>query len=57
MTEEDKNYKEYTLEADSELRFEIEDKNAKVQIIVSIGVHVTTLRKNLILFSANFRFC
>ncbi|XP_065360870.1 protein CLP1 homolog [Calliphora vicina] len=37
MTEEDKNYKEYTLEADSELRFEIEDKNAKVQIILISG--------------------
>ena len=33
-TEETNNYKEYTLEADSELRFEIEDKNAKVHITV-----------------------
>lgn len=36
MTEEEKHYKEYNLEADSELRFEIEDKekNAKVQVTV-----------------------
>lgn len=38
MTEETKDYKEYTLEADSELRFEIEDKDAKVQVTVSFVV-------------------
>ncbi|XP_037825754.1 protein CLP1 homolog [Lucilia sericata] len=37
MTEENKNYKEYTLEADSELRFEIEDKDAKVQVTLISG--------------------
>lgn len=36
MTEEEKNYKEYNLDADSELRFEIEDKDAKVQVTVSL---------------------
>lgn len=35
MTEETKDYIEYTLETDSELRFEIEDKDAKVQVMVS----------------------
>lgn len=34
MTEEATDYKEYTLETDSELRFEIEDKNAKVHVTV-----------------------
>lgn len=36
MTEDTKDYKEYTLEADSELRFEIEQKDAKVEVMVSL---------------------
>lgn len=36
MTDDTKDYKEYTLEADSELRFEIEQKDAKVEVMVSL---------------------
>ncbi|XP_075160250.1 protein CLP1 homolog [Haematobia irritans] len=37
MADESKDYKEYSLEPDSELRFEIEDKDAKVQVMLFSG--------------------